>query len=143
MSYTVSDRLRAVVDRYTAGNMNATVRVLRGSLGALDPVTNQMAGLNVATTLYSGPARVHPVAGLGPLEVGGGVVDERQATISIPMDAPVPNRDDLVIVDAEPQDADLVGSTWRVLQVDGGGMFGNRRGLFCQSWHPSRYWGQQ
>lgn len=143
MTYRVSAAMITVVTRYAEGNMTNQVNLLRGVLGGLAPADGTVAGIVSPTLLYTGKARVHPVAGFGPLEVGGGIVDERQATISIPMSAAVPNRDDLIEVLDGGGDSDLEHEFWRVVQVYGGGFFNEARRMFCTSWHPSRYWGQQ
>jgi hypothetical protein len=143
VSYQISSSVLEVARVFAENNMTHQVNLLRGSLGVVDPSTGASGGLVDAVVLYTGKARIHPVAGFGPLEVGGGILDERQVTVSIPMTAATPNRDDLIEVLDGGRDTDLLHGYWRVVQVYGGGYFNEARRMFCNSWHPSRYWGQQ
>lgn len=125
--------------------MTATVKILRGNLGALNQSTGQVGGLVNPTTIYSGKARIWNVEGAGVFETGDGPIDTRQTFVSIPYSArPVPKRDDLVeIIYDDPADSDLDTRYFRVLEVDGGALIAATRKLTCTSFYPSRYWGQE
>lgn len=127
--------------------MNSQITVLRGSLGALNPTTGLVGGLSGALTIYAGMARIRTVSGSGVLSTGGGTIDTRQTIISIPMVAAIPYRDDIVTVsevnqdpDGSQADTDLITRAWRVLDVDGGGYFGDARRMTCTQFFDSRYW---
>jgi hypothetical protein len=85
-------------------------------------------------------ARVHTVTGQGSISNGAGDIDVRQVQVSIPWAAQPPHRDDLVLVRSGGQDASLVGSVLRVVEVEGGGAFGDARRLSCTLWGRSEYW---
>lgn len=121
------------------------VIIARGSLGTLDPATGLVGGLANAQTIYQGAARVYSSAGGRSVDLGGGEVVQQDTTVSIPWDAPVPATDDLVAVQTVTGmvDPGLASMIFRVLNVSGGGMFGESRRLGCTSWQQSRYWGEQ
>lgn len=135
---------RRLVRTRTEAQMTSTVRVMRGALGQLDPVTGDVGGLESMTVIYEGKGRIRTVAGSGVLTVGEGTVDTRSTIISIPISStPVPRRDDVVLVlNDDLADVDLDEHTFRVMDVDGGTLFGDARRLTCQGFAQSRYWGE-
>lgn len=145
---TVSAVGRALVRRHVSRNQNATIKLLRGDVGAMDPVTLKVPGLSNYATLYgpgiapyNGQARIHPVSGEGSIATGEGDLDLRQVVVSIPWDAPMPARDDVVqVVQDTLSDGDLTGATFRVVEVSGGSLFGDARRMSCTLWGRSRYW---
>lgn len=141
---TPSATARQLIRARTEAAMVATITILRGNLGTLNVTTGEVGGLASATTIYAGKARIRNVNGTGVINVGDGEIDQRSTVISIPIDSPVPFRDDLVRIDNDGNtDTDLDSRIFRVLDVDGGGMFGDARRMTCTSWHESRYWGEQ
>lgn len=142
MSPSASALARRLVRGRAQAQMVSTVTILRGALGVLDPATGQVGGVRSASTVYVGMARIRSVEPQGVVAVGGGEVDVRRTVVSIPIGSPVPRRDDLVRVDTD-SDVDLATRFLRVTDVDGGGLFGDARRLYCTGWHESRSWGQQ
>jgi hypothetical protein len=142
----------AQVREYAESNMDALVTVLRGKPGVLDKTTGRVGGMSAATQVYGDPvpagqigtkgarARIHLVSGQGSLALGPGQVNLRQATVSIPWAAPVPQRDDLVLIRSAGQDSSLAGAALRVVEVTGGGAFGEARRLSCTLWGQSSAW---
>jgi hypothetical protein len=118
------------------------LQILRGNLGVLDPLTGYVGGLEDAQTVYDGPGRVRVLAGM-PVAVGPGQQAVRRVTVSVPI-AVSPRVDDLVKITAtDAADQNLTSRILRVVEVDGGGLFGDARRMTTESWFESRYWGQQ
>jgi hypothetical protein len=143
MTVPISAFQRSQVQAYAEGNMTARIQVLRGQLGAFDEATGRVGGLSGAKVVYAGKARIRTVGGAGVVSVGAGEIDTPQVIISIPMDAPLPHRDDVVRVLRAEADGDLAARIFRVLDVDGGSLFGDARRLTCVGWFNSRQWGPQ
>jgi hypothetical protein len=149
---TVDPAVIAAVRTYTESNMDGLVTILRGGVGVLDPVTGSMGGLSNAKQIYGDPvpdgvigtigakARVHPVTGQGSLSLGPGQINVRETTVSIPWSAQVPQRDDIVLIRDAGQDDTLTGASLRVVEVAGGGYFGDARRLSCTTWGYSAQW---
>lgn len=138
---------RRLVRRRTESQMNSYITVLRGALGTLNATTGVVGGLGSATVIYAGKARIHTVSGAGPVTNSGGPIEQRTAIVSIPMNAAIPHRDDVITVrtanrdpDQSESDYDLDPRVFRVLEVDGGAYFGDARRLSCCQSHDSRYW---
>lgn len=141
---TVTERMRALVRERVEAQMEASIMVLRGDAGALDPTTGIVGGLANTRTIYSGKARIRTVSGSGVLSIGDGTIDTRSTVISIPITAPIAHRDDLVrVINGGPADANLSTRIFRVLEVEGGSLFGDARRMSCTGWYESSYWGQQ
>lgn len=132
-------RASSYAAKRTERAMISTVTIKRGNLGTLDPVTLKVGGLSSASTIYMGKAHIHNVNGAGVITVGQEQVDTRTVAISIPISAPMPHRDDLVTVNSD-SDLDLPNRTFRVLEVQVGGLLGSAHVMTCQGWFESRYW---
>lgn len=137
-----SSLTRAAVRRRVEQAMGSIILISRGTLGELDPVTLLVGGITAANTIYDGPARIRTVNGADTVSLGGGEIAVRNTIISIPMSVTaVPRRDDLVqVISDSGSDADLDSRVFRVLDVDGGGFFGDARRLGCAGWYQSRWW---
>lgn len=133
---TARSRVRTRLESYQVD----TVTILRGVQGTLDPLTGLVGGLGSATTVYSGQARIKLVNPTGFVALGEGQVPQRQVSVSIPWDVTVPIVDDLVQVVAAQDAPLLVGTTWRVVGVAGGGIWAAVRELSCTAWGHSSYW---
>lgn len=149
MTGKISEYAKARVRAYTEGNMDGLVTILRGGRGELNKVTLEVSGLAGAQTIYDddeqtgagGKARVHKVTGQGSVSVAGaGNIDMRQVIVSIPFASQMPRRDDVVLVRDSGEDQDLTGATLRVVEVDGGGAFGDARRMSCTLWGKSPRW---
>lgn len=150
---TVSAHTIAKVRAYTEGNMDGLVTILRaGGVPQMDPVTLEVGGMAGAKQIYGDPvpdgqigttggkARVHPFSNQGSISLGPGQIDQRSGTISIPWGAPVPQKDDVVLIRDAGQDTDLNGVAARIIGVSGGGLFGECRRLQCVVWGRSSTW---
>lgn len=148
----VSSGAIAAVRRYAEGNMDALVTILRGGPGALDPATGRISGMSDPVQIYGDPvpagtigtvgakARVHTVSGSGSLSLGPGQVNIKQTTVSVPWSATPPQRDDVVLIRDAGQDDSMTGAALRVVEVAGGGLFGDARRLSCTLWGFSSQW---
>lgn len=141
MTGSVSNLSRALVRKRVEAQMLASIQILRGTLGTLDRSTGLVSGLTNVTVIYSGIARIHGVQGAGSISVAQAPLDQRQATISIPWDAAIPQRDDLLQVALDDAaDPTLDAQTFRVGEVWAGSLFGDARRLSCTQVAPSRWW---
>jgi hypothetical protein len=134
---------RAHVRAYAESNMGGHVTISRGGRGTLDKTTGLVSGMSGATTVYDGIARLHPVSGQGSISVGQGEIDTRSVTVSIPWSAGLPQRDDLILFVDGGADQTMNGRAGRVVEVDGGGYFGDARRMQCVVWGTSEYWSSQ
>lgn len=153
MPSVVSEAAKARVRAYTERNMDGLVTILRGGKGALNRDTGEVSGMTGVVQIYGdkppitgqigtkgAKARIHPVTGQGSISLGPGQINLRQTTISIPWSAPVPQRDDIVLVRNGGADQTLNGTALRVVEVSGGGLFGDARRLSCTLWGKSSMW---
>lgn len=145
MRAIVTPLARAKVREGVQRFMTTPLTILRGDLGGFDETTGLVGGLTNVKTIFTGKGRVHTITGQGGVVAGNGEFDTRQVIVSIPWNSkPVPQRDDLVVVGTDSiADVELTGEVYRVMEVEGGGLFGDARRLSCVGWHPSRYWGTQ
>ena len=134
------DDARAHVRAYTESNMDGQVVIRRGGRGALDPATGVVSGMVGATDVYAGKARLHLVSGQGSISVGPGEFDQRAVTVSIPWAAALPQQDDVIEVVDGGADQTMNGVALRVIEVEGGGLFGDARRMQCVAWGKSEYW---
>lgn len=143
MTYLVpSSYARAAARRRIEAAMSYRILISRGTLAQLDETTGLVGGVTDVNTVYRGRARIREVSGNGTVDLGGGEIATRSAIISIPIDSPnIPVRDDLVeVIDDGDADRTLDSRIFRVLNVDGGGLFGDARRLTCSAWNKSRWW---
>jgi hypothetical protein len=140
----ITDRTIQMVRNRTLQAMTASIMILRGDLGVLNPTTGKVSGLENSIEVYKGAARIRTInGGTSPDGVGGYVVI-RNTIVSIPMPSAVPHADDLVLVIADDNaDPDTDTRIFRVKEVEGGSLFGDARRMTCEGWHDSRYWGHQ
>lgn len=144
----ISEVAKQMVRNYAENNMDALVVILRGGRGQLNPKTGVVSGMAGARSIYDsdagngsgGKARIHTVSGQGSISLGPGQVDTRSATISVPWSATIPQRDDVVLVISGGSDTTLNGNAFRVVEVSGGGAFGDARRMSCVAWGKSEYW---
>lgn len=141
----ISEIARLTVRNYAESNMDGLVMILRGGRGQLNPQTGVVSGMVGATLVYGdengAKARIHTVSGQGSISLGPGQIDTRSATISIPWGAPtIPQRDDVIVVIDGGSDTTLDGNAFRVVEVSGGGAFGDARRMSCVAWGKSGYW---
>ena len=136
---------RAKVRARVAQSFTTPMVIKRGQLGTFNSTTGLQGGLASASTVFTGHGRVHTITGQGGVVAGDGEFDTRQVVISVPWNTtPVPARDDMVVLGADTAaDPELPGEVYRVMEVEGGSLFGDARRLSCVGWHPSRYWGEQ
>lgn len=93
-----------------------------------------------ATADTGGKARIHKVTGQGSISNGPGEYDMRQLIVSIPWAAALPRQDDIVLIRDGGVDTTLNGSVLRIVEIEGGGAFGDARRLSCTLQGQSEYW---
>lgn len=133
---------RNIVQRRVLAAMKATITIIRGSLGVMDPDTLEVGGLENVETIYSGMARIKTVRGDGTVTISNRTIPIRSVEVSIPITAPAPHVDDCIVVGVDDlADADLDTRILRIIEVQGGSFFGDARRMTVDSWYESRYWG--
>lgn len=118
--------------------MISTVQISRGDISGLDQTTLQVGGITNSTVFYQGPAHIHNVVPAGTLSVGQAPFPVRSVQISIPIASPTPDRDDILQV-IEDSDPDVQGRTFRITDVDVGGLISDCHTLTCQGYFEFRY----
>jgi hypothetical protein len=141
MPRTVSRWSKAYVRRAAEAQFTCTVRVFKNA-----PVTlNATTGLYTAdegVEVYNGPARIWSVDGGGVIAVGEGDYAMQSTYCSIPWDhTPIPEMDDQVEVLAS-DDTNLVGRTFRIMNIDGGGQMRATRRMQLTGLTENRSWQQ-
>jgi len=104
------------------GAMTYKVRIARGGAGTpgWDPVANRVTNPD-DDEVYVGPARIRSVTGPVTMALGDEPQYFQSTFASIPLSARVPQTDDLLTVLDGP-DPKLVGRSYRVVDVERGGM---------------------
>lgn len=136
MNFALASQL---MQRRVEAAMNSTIQIQRGDLGSLDENTLMVTGIKNLTVIYEGKAHIHNVMGAGVISVGEAPIDTTTVTISIPFSAALPRRDDLVSVLTD-GDPDLPARTFRVLDVNVGGLLSAYHSMTCQGYREDRYW---
>jgi hypothetical protein len=128
----VSPYARRYARRHATAHMYYTVTIERMGDGVFDESSGLIAVLT-KSVVYTGPARIWTVSGPQVFAVGEDALAFSQTNMSIPWDvSPVPHRDDVATVTAIAHagfgDDELLGTSFRVLDVQmGGQMFATRR----------------
>lgn len=136
----VSMRTLAYIRRRVLMAMTAEITILRMVRPDLDG-NSLLVTSGVASTIYTGNARIRNVGSGGPIIVGEETVSTSNTLISIPFDAVVPRIDDVVLVgDYGPEDTDLNDRAFQIKDVDGGGLLRAVRTLSCSKYEESRWW---
>lgn len=141
----MADPLRIVNDaavtryarRYVEANMTATVKVTRMAEPTLSADGSLTATESYA--VYIGKARVYGVSGPMTMNLGEEPQYFSSTYVSIPYDSPQPRVDDVVEVTAH-QDWTLVGRTFRVMDVEGGGQYPAVRRMQVTGIQNSKQW---
>lgn len=133
----------AMVQDFTAAHMAQAGTISRAAGGeTFDPSKGIYSGGD-RDLIYEGPMRVRVLSTGQSIETGGGELTERDAIISIPVSDVLPHRDDILVCTDGGPDPTLNNRTFRILGVDGGGIFGDARRLSCQSFIPNAQGGVQ
>jgi Family of unknown function (DUF6093) len=122
---------------YCEGNMIGSIKIFRKQAPVFDPVTGKLTA-QTDTLIYQGKARIATVSGPLTYQLG----DEPQyfsaATVSIPEDfTPIPQVDDVIEVVAHPAPG-LVGRSYRVTDVQGGGQIHSARVMSVTGVQPGK-----
>lgn len=128
MPRSITPRAKAYARRAAEAQFDCAVVIRRKATPVFDDQSGTYSP--VSTLVYEGKARIYSVdeAGLTPL--GEGMYAMRSTFASIPWDTdPVPHNDDTLEVVGSPGDADLVGRSFRIVGVDGGGQMRATRRL--------------
>jgi hypothetical protein len=91
------------------------------------------------TLLYAGVARIYQLGG-NTIDLGEGQIAMNTTYCSIPWDSQSPTIDNVLQINTCPEDDNLNGTTWRILNVDGGGLVRVVRRLQITEWDSNRYW---
>lgn len=132
--------LVAQVRQFVEGNMGSQVKVVRGARGQFDPATGLVGGLADVRAIYLGPARIRSMSG-STVVIGEATVDTAQTVITIPIAAPMPHRDDLVLV-LDNVDLEVATRTFHVDSVESSGFWADAHRMTCSTWVESSRWGE-
>lgn len=136
----ISALARRLVRRQVDQTLTAYVVITRGSTRTLNATTGMLSS-TPGTIIYSGAARIPTISAEGAVNVGEGSLNQRSTVVTIPWDAPVPKRDDLLtVVQDTLADPNLAENTWRVVGVDGGTLLGAYRHVSCTQERGSGRW---
>ena len=136
---TISARARNYVRTKVQDHMISTITLYRYGTVTFDSVS----GISIIpdrAPLYVGKARIANINEGNVILVGEADISTLTTNISIPWTAPLPHRDDVVVVSACPNDTSLVGMGFRVMNISGGGFIGGARTMNCVSLADSAQW---
>jgi hypothetical protein len=120
MPRSISARTKNYVRRAAEAQFDCAVRIYRNSAPTFNQTTGEYEPVN--SDVYTGPARIWSVDSGGTLVVGETAYPLRVTYCSIPWDStPMPINDDIVEITSSPDDPYLVGRSFLVSSVDGGG----------------------
>jgi Family of unknown function (DUF6093) len=139
MPRTISPRAKAYVRRAAEAQFTCTVRIFATTVPTLNTTTGLYTSSEGAE-VYSGPARIWSVDGGQVIAVGEGDYAYQSTFCSIPWDTvPVPDVDQQIEV-LTSDDTDLVGRTFRIMSVDGGGQARATRRMQITGMTENRSW---
>lgn len=140
MPRTISARTKNWVQKSAEYQFSCTVRIFRNGSATLNSSTGLYESVE-GEDIYSGPARIWSSDTGGIYVVGDADIAHRDTFCSIPWDAtPIPRNDDTVEVLTSPSDPDLVGRTFRIMAVDGGGQVLPTRRMRLTGLAENRSW---
>lgn len=133
----MSDRAVKTIRKTSESAMVDTLLIRRGSSSTHDDTTLRDE-YQPGDTIYQGKGRVRPTRGPREMGVAEGVITMRDADFDIPVDAPLPRRDDEVNVVAS-SDSALQGTWFRITDVRVFSQQAARKFSGVQA-QPSRLW---
>lgn len=140
MPRTISPRAKAYVRRAAEAQFQCSVRIFETTVPTLNASTGLYTSVEGAD-VYAGPARIWSVDGSGVVMVGEGDLALQSTYCSIPWDAtPVPEVDNQVVITACADDPELVGRSFRIMSVDGGGQTRATRRMQVTGLTENRSW---
>lgn len=137
--FTVTQRMREYVRKRAQDHMNSTISLYRYGSINFDDITGTVT-VPDRDPIYSGKARVWQLNEGQVLVSGDADIATASTNISIPFDAALPKRDDIVVIRTCVQDPSIAGMAFRVMAVDGGGMIGAVRRMQCVALVDSGQW---
>lgn len=139
MPRTISPRAKTYVRRAAEAQFACTVRIFQTTVQALNTGTGLYTAVEGAD-VYAGPARIWSVDGAGVIATGEGDFAMQSTYCSIPWDhTPVPEVDQQVLV-VSSDDTGLIGRTFRIMSVDGGGQMRATRRMQITGLTENRSW---
>ena len=140
MPRTIPASASEYVRKRAEAQMQCQVKIYRNTKTELNPVTGQIVS-GQGQVSYQGKARIWGVDGAGAISIGEADITTRATYCSIPVThTPVPSNDDTILVLTCPYDPDLVGRTFRITSVDGGGMLSATRRMQVVGFYENRSW---
>lgn len=135
----VSQRSREYVRNRVQEHMDGWVSIYRWADVEFDENTG-IISYGTRTPYYQGKARIWQVNDGDVVVAGEANITTLMTNISIPWDATVPHKDDIVIVDRNIPDPSIIGFQFRVMFIDAGGYIGGARRMRCVSFSESASW---
>lgn len=132
-------KAQVMAKRYAEANMTAQGTIYRTDAPAFNPVNGALTVV-AGDPVYSGKMGITTESG----GLAGAYGDEPQATTSgeayIPLDAAGPMVNDILVVEAHPDDQMLIGRAFQITDVGLGGRLTASRRLSLSGAQPSRQW---
>ena len=142
MKITVSDRQRQYVRRRIQDHMNSTVSIYRDAGSVFDEVDGSFQ-VTTNDPYYEGKAKVWLSNTGSALVIGEADITTTVVNISVPFNEPVPQKDDIVVIETNPNMTSLEGTAYRVTAIDGGGFIGATQRMSCVALTDSAIWSRQ
>lgn len=124
--------------RYAEANMTAQVKIVRMFEPFLDDATGELH-VDEQFVVYEGKARVYGVSGPMTMNLGEEPQYFSSTYVSIPYSATTTRVDDVIEVTAH-KDWTLVGRSFRVMDVEGGGQYPAVRRMQVTGIQNSKQW---
>jgi hypothetical protein len=129
------------VRNHAEAQMEDTVRIYRNKPSALN-VDNGLIESGQGYVVYEGKARIQNINGPAPMIIGEGDLTFSDTYGSIPVDinGPIPVTDDTLLILTHKTDPDLIGKSFRITGVHGGGYLMAVRTIHLRTLAENRTW---
>jgi len=126
---------------HAEAQMEDTVRIYRNKPSALN-TDNGLIEAGQGYIVYEGKARIQNVNGPAPIVISEGdlTFSDTFGSIPVDIDGPIPITDDTLIVLTHKTDPDLVGKSFRITGVHGGGYLMAVRTMHLRTMADNRTW---
>lgn len=142
MKITVNEHQRQYVRSRAQDHMNSTVSIYRDA-GSIFDDTDGSFQVTTNDPYYTGKARIWLSNAGSAVVIGEADITTTITNISIPFSVTSPQKDDIVVIDDNPNMESLENIAYRVTAVDGGGFIGATQRMTCVALTDSAIWNRQ
>jgi hypothetical protein len=121
MPRPISAWSKRYIKRASEIHMTSEIKIVRPAAIPAPDLDGVITAPTENDVIYQGKARIYEVNPAGGTNVGEIELANRSTNFSIPWNSSVPDIDDIIEVDGCPEDADLIGRSFRITGVSGGG----------------------